>query len=211
MNQLNHNNESRPPIGGADLECTLAYDDFEVVYLEKMAAIILAKGFELRRDLPPFFAYGKGLFEHLLKPETKTTDEFFTQLKNLKCRTTLINFQGRLFDIDVYLSISYDLAERVVQITTIEDFIWEFRQDTSKANFNRLKAYGQICQAVCSVRPPLYARMATEATYADEFTVEKLREENSDETFNDTFFSETRLRELYDWYINTYTKRWEHD
>lgn len=202
---MNENN-ANPSIGGADLECYLSYEHLGYETIVSIATAIGKRGFSYALK-SPFFATGSDYSLPFELPEVSNANMFTNRVGELDCHLAILNFEGRLADVDVMLSVSFHFMNGVVVISVPENMIWNFSENVAEADRLRLVAFANLCQVIAQLKKPSFASLGTEEVHSDEMPVDQLEEAGA-KSFTESMFSTDAIRELYEWYVNEYATRW---
>ncbi|MBN2474911.1 MAG: hypothetical protein JXB62_09915 [Pirellulales bacterium] len=194
-------------MGGADLECL----GYETLRLKDLEAICDA---DFCSQLQPqakgaFAAAEDDHYAFLDLPRLSSVSEFSTWLQERCVSQVFLNFVGLLLDLEVPISVSADLIHKVVCISTPESMLWGFSEDRRLARFERLGALFTLCEQVCSARTPVSAIIGSEPCHKDEVLLTNPESAEGLSFIANEFFSEGDKRNLFDWYVNVYARRWE--
>ena len=127
----------------------------------------------------------------------------------MKTRQVIACFVGWLADVRVVLTITIDYRSQVIGIGVLEDFLWNFSGNPANAEIGRLHAYAEICSNVATLCDPTFGYLGTESVHINEMSPMQVSVNGARERFTADFFSQSNLRELYDWYVTEYVRRWE--
>lgn len=196
-----------PPIGGADLECLLTCNSITITALTKILMICEEYGLRLVEQ-DSLFAYSADPIEPILNSAASGLNEFVTEATSKKARRCIANLEGRLSDTQTTLSILLDLDKSVAVVSIPEDFLWGFDMAPDHIDFEKLRAFAGCCEEIASELSAMYGYLGTEVLHTEDMTTGNA-ESSGACPVDSLFFSEARLRELFDWYRNTYVKRWK--
>jgi len=144
---------SGPSIGGADLECLMAFPHLSVSDVTGFCG-------ELRFLTPsPVDAVVLTDIDYSFyeTSDVRSVDQILDLLAQSSASIIITNLQGKLFDIDTRISVSYFLLFGVMSLSTPESFLWGFSENPSAAVFQRLDAFYHLCELVSRKRKPDYA------------------------------------------------------
>jgi len=208
MNQnSNCMGEYEPPKGGADLECILTCECLQKKTLLKIVDICFQSGFKfVEKDF--LLSYGDDPIVPEYIAVSDNLLEFMERVEVSDAKRYIVNFSGQLHDIQTYLSLVLDFKNAVLVISVPEDVLWAFSENPQSADFLRLICFGKICEEISMQVSAKFAYMGTEFYHIDEMKLENAERLEVDRA-NLSFFSEPKLKELFDWYLSSYTKRWE--
>lgn len=196
-----------PPIGGANLECLLVCRDLRVSRLPALLAICEECGFRMV-ETEPLLAYGIDLVEPEQVSQALHLSKFVADAERSNARRCIVNLCGTLADTSTSFSMLLDLENKVVVISVPEDVLWGFGDDIGRADFEKLRVFAKCCKDIASELSPELGYLGTEELHPEDM-VAYAAEEHGATRVDETFFSEARLRELFDWYVDVYVKRWE--
>ena len=202
------NREKKLPIGGASLECLMAYECLGMADIKAIVSDGKLKTVMQLRRFDPFVSADPG-FAAFHSPQVKTIGEFLNWLQGRNDSVVVFNYVSRFVDIDAPVSLGFYLNKMVIQISTPEDVIWAFSHDAKKATSERLDAFYKICEIVGSIRAPNYAAIGSEPCHVEEITMKNSTCVSRERYERGVFFSESRKQELFEWYTNVYVKRWD--
>lgn len=210
INSEGHN-QNGPPVGGALLECLLSYPSLGHRDAITILNTLIEQGFFPDGSENQFYAYNYGDIEFEEPPISASIGEFVDYLESGdEYNVVGMSFSGTLFDIESRLTTKLYVEYGVIVISILEDLLWAYGEDpAASANFRRLQAFAQVCIAVSNAKVPIYAHMGTEYFHPEEFTIEEVQKMESELYSPMNVFSETGLRELFDWYLNVYTHQWD--
>jgi hypothetical protein len=203
---MNDENQT-PSIGGANLECLFSYNNFGVERLEQVVDKIVNFGFSVREDRGCLLVRVSG--GSLQFDEFSSVGRLIEEARSKKPRSIKVNFSATIEDVQVPLSLRYDLPNFVVALSVPENMIWEFSEDVGKANKSRLRKFIQLCKRIAEDYPPAYAHLGTEGLHSDEIAVENAQSDDDFAPFDGSMFSEESIDELFRWYTESYVGRWE--
>ena len=196
-----------PPIGGADLECLLSCNFLNNEGVSKLIIFCKEHDFTIH-DSACLLLYGDDLIEPIQTVYNNEIINFLGDNQSNTFKVYKLKFIGKMHDVEVELVLTLYMELNVISLSTIEDFLWNFSDSTLQAKFERLNAFGKLCSDISILLSPLYAYIGSESFHADELQVDEA-EKTGVSRYHDNFFSEGELLELYNWYLNIYTKRWE--
>jgi hypothetical protein len=199
--------DNKPPIGGADLECLLSCKELPVVSLRPLE-ILKDHGFTLL-EKEPLIMYVDDLDVTRRVASAGEVEEFIEYMESHRVRHCIANFIGRLVDIDTTMHLNLDFKNSVVAVMVSEDVLWGFTEDASKADYKNLEKFAECCKSVAEELNPIYAYIGTETMHTEDMKLDTAEKEGGIK-YDESFFSEKNMKELFDWYINYYVKRWEH-
>jgi len=200
------NTDLTPSIGGADLEALFAFKELSVDVVEG----IYDNAFRLQFEVDPRggFAAADSDYRFVEVPVLSSVSEFLQWADGKELPTLFVNLIGTLFDIEVQLGVRVKFNHRVVAVSTPENMLWGFTEDRNQARFERLDAFFSVCERACLVYPPTFAVIGSEPVHDHEISVNNTSVKKA--PFDHaTFFSEAAKRELFEWYVNVYARRWE--
>jgi hypothetical protein len=157
----------------------------------------------------PSFAAADSSYSFVGVPPLTSFRDFLTWARTTNCAHLFLKFSAQLFDVGVRLSVAVHLDLGVLSISTAENMLWNFSENREDARKERLDAFFALCEQVCDVLPPKNAAIGSEPCHADEISVNCSNSERKHDFVRDDFFSENHRRELYAWYVNVYSRRWE--
>ena len=196
-----------PPIGGADLECLLACQDLRASMLPVLLSICEEHGFQMV-ETDPLLAYGIDPVEPEQISQALHLSKFVAGAERRNSRRCIVNLCGILIDTRTSSSMLLDFEHRVLTLSIPEDVLWGFGEDTSRADFEKLRLFAMCCEEIASELSPGFGYLGTEELHPEDIVV-GAAEGRGVSHVDEAFFSESRLKELFDWYLNVYTRRWE--
>lgn len=197
--------DNKIPVGGASLECLLAYDRLEV----RDFCRLLSDPSVLTLLPAADDAFLISIHDEFrVAPPTVTDASLFSAwLWEQELDEATARFSQPLFDQSTVTCIQFVKSLSVLQISTIEDVIWGFSNEPRQADIRRLAAFFDFCHAVCKLLPPRFAEIGSEPCHADEIAVSN--QQGEFEEFSESkFFSPTHVQQLFDWYVTEYGTRW---
>lgn len=198
--------EPSPSIGGASLECVFAYDhlcleDLEVICDEKFRM-------QLRPVEDDPFVVTDADFTAFDTPPVSSFHELFSWSSGRDIAKLYMKLVTQLHDSEVRISISADFVENVVSISTAENMLWGFTEEVREARFERLDAFYTLCEQVSLNRVPTRAVIGSEPCHTSEISL-KNPDSKRFMFSREQFFSDAQKRELFDWYVEIYARRWD--
>ena len=173
-----------------------------------MMQILNDHGFTLLEKEPlSALGYEIGVWEKIAS--AGEVEEFIEYMESHKIRQCIANFIGRLVDTDTTLGLILDFKNDVVAVTVSEDVLWGFTEDARQADYKKLQKFTECCKGVAEELNPVFAYIGTETIHIEDMKLDHAEKEGGIK-YDDSFFSEKNMKELFDWYINDYVKRWEH-
>jgi len=188
-------------LGWAELECALAYNEFSAKNLDKMVQIFINHGFKFYEKLK--FSASTMEYDDLELPNNATYEDFIQKLTHVKYNTAVINLYGMLYDLQAKVSLCFFSPDKVVTISSRENFIWGHGNNLKLSDINRVKAFFALCKEICKLLPPRYACISSEEAHPDTINVESA-EENGFTPYDEKMFSDESAQEMLDWYLKTY-------
>jgi len=202
-----HGEDVQPSTGGANLECLFTCQNIPVKVVSGLLNVCYFHKFSLVGQ-ESLLAYGEDPIEPLLIASAKQHEEFFQELEHQSVQSCIANMVGILVDVQTPMSLLIDFKNSVVSISVPEDFLWNFSKDIAQADFQRLKAFAECCDDIAAKLRPVFGFLGTETLHTEDMRLDKAEQEGAFKV-DDSFFSEERLKELFDWYLNNYVRRWE--
>ncbi len=194
-----------PFIGSADLECVLKCKKSLIEKIPCILNICNDHGFNPIGKMS-LLAYGSDPIEPTIVADANEADSFIQSIKELSILRCIVNLDGVLSDTKTSMSLIFDMAENVLVISVPEDVLWGFSSsDGGKADILRLKAFARCCEVIASRMSALLGYIGTEHLHPEDMVV---GDDSGASHIDNTFFSEERIQELFDWYVNFYVKRW---
>lgn len=187
---------------GTDLECLLSYKEIDLVLIQDCIKIITNHKFCFRKS-EEVVVFSDD-FETI---QYKTFIDNYTKYN--KNNTAIINLEGELSDVFTKLSISINFNNKVITISIPEKALWAFKPDLLAPDFKRLIYFGEICKDICTTNPPKYAFIGTEFFLPEDFTVSKLKSNSKISPYDESVFSESELKDLFNSYINNENGNYE--
>ena len=196
--------QPKPSIGGANLECWLVYKNINYGYLSSVVEVAKECGFVPHE--PEAFLARRG-YEFVVIDSGHDMDEIYNTLKSQKVEEVIANFDGYLSDVTVVLTINLHFDHNTIVIAVSENFLWNYSDNLHAGDYSRLAAFGKVCKAIASIFDPIHVQIDTEATNSELIrqAVDFLGVLRS----ADDALSDRELKNLYDWYVNEYARRWE--
>ena len=207
QDKIAHGEDAQPSIGGANLECLFTCQNIPAKLVSSLLNVCYLHKFALV-DQESLLAYEEDPIEPLLVASVEQREGFLQELEHQSVQSCIANMVGILVDVQTPMSLLVDFKNSVVSISVPEDFLWNFSKDTAKADFQRLKAFAECCDDIAAELSPVFGFIGTETLHAEDMRLDKAEQEGAFK-FDDSFFSEERLKELFDWYLNNYVRRWE--
>ena len=121
-------------------------------------------------------------------------------------RRCIANLSGTLIDTRTPLHVLFALDPRVAVISVPENVLWGFGDDVDRADFQKLRIYGECCKEIAFELSAVFGIMETEILQPEEMTLDAAEGQGASRV-NESFLSESYLRELFDWYVNVYSDR----
>ena len=175
--------------------------------LPVLVGICERHGFKLiERD--PLLGYGDDPVEPQSVEQAESLAAFAEDMEDHHSRRCIANFHGTLFDTQTNLSILLDLDKRVVVMSVPEDVLWRFEASAENADISRLIAFSNICNEIAAEISAVLGFMGTEELHPVDMIANDA-ENHGVTRVDDSFFSDTRLRELFGWYTDFYVNRWK--
>ena len=207
QDKMTHGEDVQPSVGGANLECLLTCQNIPVKLVSDLLNVCYFHKFALVEQ-GSLLAYGEDPIEPLLVASAKQSEDFLKEIEHQSVQSCIANMVGILVDVQTPMSLLIDFKNSVVSISVPEDFLWNFLKDTAQANFQRLKAFAKCCDDIAAKLSPAFGFIGTETLHTEDMRLDKAEQEGAFK-FDDSFFSEGRLKELFNWYLNNYVRRWE--
>lgn len=173
--------------GGVRIECLLTYTTIGIMEIKDSAQILFHNLFQLKKDKEVIVFTGDFLVIDYNKL-INTFSEVLKKIKNKKYKKIILNFEGKIDDVEIDLSISFDLNYNVINISVPEK---QIISDSKLFNF-----FGNICKTICKSHPPEYAIIGEESFLSVDVTVNKLKQNSDILPYSQSYFSES-LNELY--------------
>lgn len=123
-------------------------------------------------------------------------------------RVCIVRVVGSFADIKTRLRLDFDFENNVLVLAVPEDFLWGFSAKPELARFERLLAFANCCRQVMSIVHPEFLYLDTELLHPEDVRIDRAENAGAVRVGPETF-SEASLRELFEWYVNVYTKRWD--
>ena len=196
-----------PPIGGANLECYFSCKTLSRKSFSALVNICFSKGFELVGQ-EALLAYGNDPIEPVLISSPAELDGFIEKLQCEKILRCIANFSGVLVDVKTPMNLLADFKNLVVSISVPEDVLWKFSGDPALADFRILRVFAACCDEVASTISPIFGYIGTETLHPKEMQLDRAVSEGA-LPVDESFFSDARLRELFEWYLTVYVERWK--
>lgn len=200
----------KPPLGGPELECSLAYRELKLTDLRKFAPIIFDNGFSL--DVERIF--GSKDPEELDPPGlsgVQSLDDVVYGAAAAHYSQLTVCFTGKLAGLKMGLALTLRTDCGVVTISVPEDMLWAFSGDPTQAELPRLKAFTRVCQDLANANPPAFAHLDTEGVNPEELTVVKSELVKGLGPYDPRLFDdEDTLERLLAWYTEHNPQQWQH-
>ncbi len=200
-------NSKGPPLGGANLECLLTCEGLAPTKLPALIGICHRHGFKLI-DHESLLAYGDDLVDPQIVDHAKSLAAFVETMEHQESRRCIANLDGTLLDTQTSLSVLLDLEKQVVVVSVPEDVLWRFEVNAENADIKRLVAFSDLCREVASEIDASLGYLGTEELHPEDMVTSRT-EAHGATRVDDHFFSDTRLKELFDWYTGFYATRWK--
>ncbi len=200
------NEKHKPPKGGANLECVFWCDKFEKEVVSDLIRICQLYQF-MKSDKHYLLAYGSDPIEPLFI-FSNNMEDYEPQIKNQNVQSCILKMTGILVGAKTPLSIIVDFKKYFLSVSIPEDVLWNFSDDIRQSDFSRLQEFSSLCEDISAVLSPILGYIGTEIFQSRDIQTHKV-ENSSAIPVNEYFFSESRLRDLYNWYMNSYLQRWQ--
>jgi len=126
--------------------------------------------------------------------------DFVAAIRERAVRYVIANLGGTVVDVEAPMSLSFHFARKIVVLSTPENMLWKMTDEVEKAEFSRLEAFSGLANCVAEVIRPIRSYIGPET-----FAETKPLEEMGLEPFGDRFFSNLRLRSLFEDYLRNYS------
>lgn len=192
--------EKEANVGWGELECLLSYEHLSVKDFEHIVNIVISQGFVLYEE--PFGGFTDS-GDDITPPSGSTLSDFMKIISVKSCNVAAVNLIGIFFDIKAKLSICIYPHEKVVTISSRENFIWNHGNNLELSDINRLKKFLEICKLICDDLKPQFAFVGSEEVHPDEISTINA-ERNGFTLYNEEIFSDKNAKYLFERYLATY-------
>jgi len=174
-----------------------------------LAVLVICEGQGFRMvEIDPLLAYGADPVEPRQVSQAPQLSNFVAQAERSHAHKCIANLSGMLVDAHTSLGVLLDLEKKVAVVSVPEDVLWDFSDDPDRADFEKLRVFAECCKMIALELSAELGYLGTEGPHAEDMVSEAAADYGVYRVDED-FFSEGRLRELFDWYTDVYVKRWE--